>query len=48
MSLNLMHKLLNWLDAVQPNRWESYLATSSDVTQVEQRIRECERGPSPF
>jgi hypothetical protein len=38
----LIQGLSNWLKATQGDRWESYLSGSSDVAQVEQRIRELE------
>lgn len=38
----LLDKLSNWFEAAERNRREAYLASSSDVVQLEQRIRSLE------
>ena len=38
----VLHGIVDWLDAAQRKRWESYLAKASDISQVEHRIRELE------
>lgn len=38
----LLEKLSNWFEAAERSRREAYLAASSDVVQLEQRIRSLE------
>jgi hypothetical protein len=48
MFANLIHKLVEWLDAAQHERWDSYLTASSGLIQAERRIRELEETRSTF
>lgn len=38
----LIEKLSNWFEAAERSRREAYLAASSDIVQLEQRIRALE------
>jgi hypothetical protein len=44
----LVHRFLNWFDAAQSERWESRLEASSNLNQVENRIRELEGSRPTF
>jgi hypothetical protein len=44
----LLHNILDWFDGAQRDRWESYLAAASDISQVEHRMRELEDTRSTF
>jgi hypothetical protein len=38
----VLEKLSTWFEAAERNRREAYLAASSDIVQLEQRIRSLE------
>ncbi|KIX37163.1 hypothetical protein SY87_32825 [Burkholderia pseudomallei] len=38
----IIEKLSNWFEAAERERREAYLASSSDIVQLEQRIRSLE------
>ncbi|MEM5385429.1 DUF3563 family protein [Paraburkholderia phymatum] len=38
----LVEKLSNWFETAERSRREAYLAASSDIVQLEQRIRSLE------
>ncbi|HEX7909075.1 DUF3563 family protein [Paraburkholderia ginsengiterrae] len=38
----VLEKLSTWFEAAERNRREAYLASSSDIVQLEQRIRSLE------
>jgi hypothetical protein len=38
----VLEKLSTWFEAAEHNRREAYLASSSDIVQLEQRIRSLE------
>ena len=38
----IVEKLSNWFESAERNRREAYLAASSDIVQLEQRIRSLE------
>jgi Protein of unknown function (DUF3563) len=38
----LVEKLSNWFESAERNRREAYLASSTDIVQLEQRIRSLE------
>jgi hypothetical protein len=40
----ILEKLSTWFEAAERNRREAYLASSSDIVQLEQRIRSLETG----
>ena len=38
----VVEKLSNWFESAERNRREAYLASSTDIVQLEQRIRSLE------
>jgi hypothetical protein len=40
----IVEKLSNWFETAEQSRRETYLAESADIVQLEQRIRELEKG----
>ncbi|MCG5074670.1 DUF3563 family protein [Paraburkholderia tagetis] len=38
----LLEKLSNWLETAERQRRETYLASSADIVQLEQRLRSLE------
>ncbi len=39
----ILEKLSNWFETAERSRREAWLATSSDIVQLEQRIRSMEK-----
>ncbi|MFL9965385.1 DUF3563 family protein [Paraburkholderia sediminicola] len=42
MFAHLLETLSTWFETAEPSRREAYLASSSDIVQLEQRIRSLE------